>query len=75
MVVWGGEYGAGPSYLSDGGIYDPITDTWIKITDAGMPSSREYASAVWTGNELLIWGGGDVGWLNTGAALFGSLLH
>lgn len=75
MVVWGGSFGGGPSYYNDGGIYDPMTDTWIKITSNGAPAARELPSAVWTGAELLIWGGADAGYINTGARLLGSLLH
>ncbi|HWQ90446.1 MAG TPA: hypothetical protein VN673_02155, partial [Clostridia bacterium] len=64
MIVWGGSYFAGspggsrPSYLcSGGGRYDPASDTWRGINTNGAPSARSSHSAVWTGTEMIIWGG------------------
>src|SRR5262249_29749917 len=31
---------------------------WIPITMAGAPGPRYSQTAVWTGNEMIIWGGG-----------------
>jgi hypothetical protein len=54
MIVWGG-WGTGP--LQSGGIYDPATDTWeaTPVTDA--PPGRSGAKAVWSGSEMIVWGG------------------
>ena len=43
----------------DGGRYNPVANTWIRIGGTGYPppSPREYHSAVWTGSEMIIWGG------------------
>jgi len=39
-----------------GGLYDPATGRWEAV--AGGPlAPRFMQSAVWTGHELLIWGG------------------
>jgi hypothetical protein len=65
MIVWGGMFydytNCCPSYpLNSGGEYDPATDTWQDIpTTAGAPSARRYHSAVWTGTEMIVWGGSD----------------
>ena len=38
--------------ISDGGCID---DTWTAIS--GQPDARHSHTAVWTGNEMIIWGG------------------
>ena len=59
MIVWGGEdYNHGlPVQFGSGGRYDPLTDTWSPMTDAGAPAPRDAHIAVWTGTEMLVWGG------------------
>ena len=37
--------------------YDPDTRTWTPISDVGAPSPRDFAIAVWTGSEMMVWGG------------------
>jgi hypothetical protein len=51
-----------------GAAYDPVADRWQTIT-VGPLSSRVIHTAVWTGEEMLVWGGmsGDVA-LGDGAA-------
>jgi hypothetical protein len=73
MIVWGGGYSDGIQiiYLDSGGRYDPTTDTWASTSLANAPNSREFHTGVWTGTELIVWGGeyGDgeeVNWLDTG---------
>src|SRR4029453_6262760 len=56
MVVWGG--GNGPiSQLSSGGRYNPSTNVWTAMSQLAAPSGRRYHTAVWTGSEMIIWGG------------------
>ncbi|MET0595051.1 MAG: kelch repeat-containing protein, partial [Polyangiaceae bacterium] len=44
--------------LGDGAIYDPATNTWKLISiDANAPSPRRFATAVWTGSRILVFGG------------------
>ena len=66
MVVWGGE---NPSKFDTGALYDPATDTWVGSTSTtGALSARSHMRSVWTGREMLIWGGGAGGpHFNTGA--------
>src|SRR6185295_14706960 len=42
--------------LGDGARYDPLTDSWTVTTLAGAPAPR-VAQGVWTGKELVLWGG------------------
>jgi N-acetylneuraminic acid mutarotase len=35
-------------------------DTWTPTTLTNAPSARFYHTAVWTGSEMIVWGGGDV---------------
>jgi N-acetylneuraminic acid mutarotase len=59
MIVWGGyDAEAYPNgYLNDGGRYDPTTNSWRRTSAAGAPGPRAYHTAVWTGSEMIIWGG------------------
>ena len=61
MVIWGGYYGD-PSngvLLNTGGRYSPVSDAWKATTTTNAPTARLYHTAVWTGTEMLIWGGQD----------------
>jgi N-acetylneuraminic acid mutarotase len=62
MMVWGGEPRAGNrQYLNSGGRYDPIGNTWSAIAiDAATPTARSAHVAVWTGSEMIIWGGSSM---------------
>lgn len=62
MIIWGG-YISGGTDLHTGGIYDPNSDSWTGTTTIDAPCGRERHSAIWTGNEMIIWGG--EGWLAT----------
>ncbi len=58
MIVWGGMadyFGNVP--LNSGGRYDPSTDTWQATSLSGAPSARWFYPAVWSGNEMIVWGG------------------
>jgi N-acetylneuraminic acid mutarotase len=66
MVVWGGTQGFGTN-LNTGGRYDPGTDTWTATSTTNAPAGRYRHTAVWTGSEMIVWGGTDGGnYLNTG---------
>jgi N-acetylneuraminic acid mutarotase len=61
MIVWGGFfYQGGDHYLNTGGRYNSGTNSWIATTTSNAPSGRSGHTAVWTGNEMIAWGGGDV---------------
>ncbi len=66
MIVFGGYSFATFTALNDGGRYNPLTDSWTNITTTGAPAARYYHTAVWTGNEMIVWGGGGAGYLNDG---------
>ncbi len=59
MIVWGGGFGPGER---SGGRYDPLLDAWSP-TNASDPDSWRYDhEAVWTGAEMIAWGGEDTPW-------------
>ena len=55
MIVWGGVSNGG--YSNTGGRYNPSTDSWTATSTTNAPISRYYHSAIWTGSEMIIWGG------------------
>lgn len=59
MIVYGGANFDGRTYttLGDGYVYDPYTDKWKQLTVNGAPSQRFGHSAVWTGSQMLVFGG------------------
>lgn len=60
VFIWGGADASGKA-LNTGGLYDPKTDGWTLVAvDADTPSARVLATAVWTGQQIVVWGGGDV---------------
>jgi N-acetylneuraminic acid mutarotase len=67
MIIWGGYSFATFTALNDGGRYNPLTDSWTNTTTTGAPAARFTHAAVWTGNEMIVWGGsGASGYLNDG---------
>jgi len=67
MIVWGGEYVSGGTQFAPlGSRYSPATDLWTDVYYPG-PQRRSRHGAVWTGNEMIVWGGtGYGGTLTTG---------
>src|SRR5206468_820041 len=62
-IVWGVYDG---SYLNTGGRYHPSTDSWTATNTTNAPEARALHTAVWTGSEMIVWGGaGNGGYLNT----------
>jgi hypothetical protein len=55
VVVWGGYDFM--DELGTGGRYYPVGDVWGPVTLDGAPSPRTGHTAVWTGNEMIVWGG------------------
>jgi hypothetical protein len=60
MIVWGGDDG---SIWNTGGRYNPAANggvgSWTAVDTAGAPSARDLPAVVWTGSEMIVWGGGD----------------
>jgi N-acetylneuraminic acid mutarotase len=64
MIVWGGAYAEGSlavvsSNYNNGARYNPAANSWSPISTAAAPSARFGHDAVWAGNRMVIWGGGD----------------
>jgi uncharacterized Zn-binding protein involved in type VI secretion len=57
MIVWGGQAGFLGYYFNAGGRYDPDTDSWTATSITDAPDGRYRHTAVWTGNEMIVWGG------------------
>ena len=70
MIVWGGSCISSPYMLNDGGRYSPAVDSWTALPSSGAPSARDNHTAVWTGTEMIVWGGccysGSLVYLNDG---------
>jgi Bacterial Ig-like domain len=67
MIVWGGSGLGGSNLTNTGGRYSPVTDNWTSTPTATAPTPRIEHTAVWTGGEMIVWGGTtDTGRTNTG---------
>src|SRR5205823_5985661 len=68
MIVWGGYFfDISDHFLNTGGRYNPGTDSWTATSTTNAPSGRGSHTSVWTGSEMIIWGGNNFeGSLNTG---------
>ncbi len=66
MIVWGGTDGSGVTEFDTGGRYNPILDGWRATTTTGAPDKRTGHTAVWTGSEMIVWGGFGMHNLRTG---------
>jgi N-acetylneuraminic acid mutarotase len=69
MLVWGGAGGTllSPVALASGGRYNPNNNTWANLPNPSAPAARMNHRAIWTGDEMLVWGGTDLTTnLNTG---------
>jgi N-acetylneuraminic acid mutarotase len=69
MIVWGGIQivGLGGNIYGDGGRYNPVTDIWTLIPTNSVVAPRALHTAMWTGREMIIWGGNNTKNLNDGA--------
>ncbi|MEP6909406.1 MAG: GerMN domain-containing protein [Actinomycetota bacterium] len=57
LLVWGGETFPGASVTAGHGLsYDSIGNHWSPLPRAPLPA-RVDPTAVWTGRELIVWGG------------------
>jgi N-acetylneuraminic acid mutarotase len=61
MIIWGGRVGTAYTWLNDGARYNPVTDTWQALMLSNAPEARAEHTAVWTGSEMIIWGGRNGG--------------
>ncbi len=56
-AVWTGSLMIAMGGQPVGGRYDPSTDSWTPTAIPSVPSPRSDHSAVWTGTQMIIWGG------------------
>jgi hypothetical protein len=71
MVIFGGMTSSGipgTVYAIGGGRYDPAADAWLPLATVGAATVRQNHTAVWTGTQMIIFGGLGPGntALNTG---------
>ncbi len=57
MIIWGGRNNATGTYFNTGSRYNPITNSWITIPVPSGFAGRTDFAIVWTGNQMIIWGG------------------
>jgi len=57
MIVWGGAGRFLGEDFNTGGRYSPGTDSWTATSTTNAPDGRELHTAVWTGSEMIVWGG------------------
>ena len=55
MIIWGGK--SGNFELDSGALYQQSIATWTLTTQVNAPSPRYQHTAVWTGTDMIIWGG------------------
>jgi N-acetylneuraminic acid mutarotase len=75
LILWGGTSFRHPAYEQlvtdyplEVAAYDPARDAWRVRAAAPLPS-RSWHASVWTGTELIVWGGeNESGYLSDGAA-------
>src|SRR4030095_11669021 len=71
LLVWGGYFFDlnGDHYVNTGGRYNPVNDSWMATSTTNAPDARISHTAVWTGSQMIVWGGLDQNLvlLNTGA--------
>ena len=57
MIIWGGAI-TSVDELNTGGIFNPNNNTWTGATNTlGAPPIRTEHTAVWTGTEMIVFGG------------------
>jgi hypothetical protein len=54
MIIWG-------NGSDGGGRYNPAANNWIPISNIAAPANRFLHAAVWSGTEMVIFGGGPAG--------------
>src|SRR5690348_1058656 len=59
MIVWGGQDSSMVPFANTGGLWKRSTNQWTATTTMNAPSGREGQPAIWTGHEMIIFGGDD----------------
>jgi hypothetical protein len=67
MLIWGGLIRSSGADYDDGAAYDPETNAWRDLPPPPL-APRSNGATVWTGDEMLVWGGAGDDFLSDGAA-------
>ena len=57
MLVWGGFDSV---VRGDGALYNPFDGTWTRMP-LSLLAARQHHAMVWTGSQLIVWGGDGAG--------------
>jgi len=57
LLMWGGMMPSGEATNNEGWRFDPATATLTPMTTVGAPEGRFEHTAIWTGREMIVWGG------------------
>ena len=63
MIIWGGLNKLPDNYyFMQGATYDPVFNFWQELPRSdgpgtSIPYERKWHTAIWTGSEMIIWGG------------------
>jgi hypothetical protein len=69
MIVWSGTDSGTGTDVDTGGLYQPSDDSWLPTsTGPNLPAARKYHTAVWTGGNMIVWGGQNPVETNSGGA-------
>jgi hypothetical protein len=60
MIAWGGYHSNGGLVFNTGGRYNPGSNSWTATPTTNAPTPRFSHTAIWTGGEMIVWGGEDV---------------
>src|SRR4029078_12337967 len=67
LIVWGGQDSNSVPFANTGGRWNRLENVWTPTTTANAPLGRQGHPAVWTGHEMIVWGGDDgLNFLDTG---------
>jgi hypothetical protein len=70
MVIFGGYGDDLFTPVAGGAVFNPATSTWTALPSTNQPAARTHATAVWTGSQMIVFGGQGAGFakLNSGGA-------
>jgi hypothetical protein len=57
MIVWGGRSDLPATSVGRGYRFNPTTNGWTQVSSVGAPTARSGHVSVWTGTEMIVWGG------------------
>ena len=59
MIIWNGYNVHLGELYGDGARYNPDANSWTPVASTNAPDARCYHTAVWTGSEMIVWGGAN----------------